>query len=151
MNRKVFTLLMVFAMWLLVITAVKAEAYLGIAQGIHLGGEQLHDTHPYVGIQKNGFGILAYQNSFKKLGIAPYYEMSGIDGFMKIALKVGATTGYHPQMKYGDKTYRLGKQFFFNDDIMLLLIPSIGFYDSPISLDITLLGDSLNIGFTYFF
>lgn len=126
----------------------QAGAYFGIAQGYHLNGEQINDTHPYVGFQYKNVGVLSYLNSFAKIGNAAYYEFENKDGYFKFTTKVGVTTGYHPKMQYKSHTYSLDQKFFFNDDVMFLIIPGVSFEDNGVSVDLTLLGDSLNLGFT---
>lgn len=126
---------------------VFAGPYIGFAQGIHLQGEEINDSHPYIGFKAGNIGIIGYYNSFKKIGIAPYYEFSS-GRVLKYSFKLGVTTGYNPIMSYGDHNYRLEKRFFFNDKLMLFAVPGISMVYEKVSIDLTLLGDSLNAGVT---
>jgi len=144
-----FTYFKIFVVLILTMSSVKAEFFMGIAQGVHLQGEQLNDTHPYYGVKYKNFGTLTYLNSFNRIGFAAYYEFSNRKDGIEFTFKVGATTGYNPRMKFGNHTYSLERRLFFNNNIMLLLIPGVSIYMSDdSSFDITLLGDSLNVGLT---
>jgi len=128
---------------------INAKTFLGIAQGVHLQGEKLNDTHPYLGVNLYNFGAMTYLNSFNKVGFAGYYEFKEKKSkSIEFNFKIGVTTGYSPIMDYEGHTYRLGKKFFFDNNIMLLMIPGMSFKYNDYSLDFTLLGDSLNAGIT---
>lgn len=126
---------------------IAAGPYIGFAQGIHLNGEEINDSHPYVGYEVGNFGILGYVNSFDKIGIAPYYEFRS-GKVLRYSLKLGITTGYNPRMRYGDRTYSVDRRFFFTDKIMLFAVPGVSMVYEGLSIDLTLLGDSLNMGIT---
>jgi len=126
----------------------QAEAYIGFAQGIHLNGEEINDSHPYVGLQYKNVGLLSYVNSFGIVGFAPYYEFSSDRLPLIFSLKLGLTTGYNPKMRYGDHTYSLDRRFFFSDKIMLFAVPGVSMHYKKLSIDLTLLGDSANMGIT---
>jgi len=132
------------------ILPAKAEFFTGVTFGHHLNASQLNDVHPYYGFKYGNIGTITYLNSFGKIGFGGFYEL--IDKKNKdvqFNLKVGVTTGYHPRMKFQGRNYNLGKKFFFNDDLMLLIIPGINFYlNENDSLDFTVLGDSVNLGIT---
>jgi len=138
---------------LLTIASVDAKMFTGVAVGHHLNGEKLYDIHPYIGTMVGNIGGMVYINSFKKVGFAAFYEFADhANKDVQFNLKLGATTGYNPRMRYNGHTYGLERKFFFNNDIMLLIIPGISFYmDQNDSIDLTLLGDSLNIGVTFRF
>lgn len=145
-----FTYFKILIVLILTTFSVKAEFFTGMAVGYHVNGEKLNDFHPYYGFTYNNFGTITYINSFNKIGFGAFYEFADHKNKdVQFNIKVGATTGYHPKMKYGTHTYHLDKKFFFNDDIMLLVIPGISFYmNEDDSIDLTLLGDSVNVGFT---
>jgi len=124
-----------------------AGPFVGFAQGVHLGGEQLNDSHPYTGLTAYNFGVMVYLNSYQKTAVATFYEFKAIEGLIKYSLRLGVTSGYRKRMKYGDHTFNLDRRFFFNDKIMLFAVPCISLYDDGVGLELTLLGDSLNLGF----
>jgi len=145
---------------LLFIGVAKAEdsrgfGYIGIAQGVHLQGEQINDTHPYAGAEIANVGVLAFINSFSLLSLAAYYEFKLKEEDQKgstveFGLKLGAIYGYNPTMSYNGRSYRLGKRFFFNNDIMIMIVPEIrGEVYKDTWLGLSLLGDSVNLGITY--
>ena len=127
---------------------VLAGPYIGFAQGIHLNGEEIQDSHPYVGFEYKQFGVLGYVNSFNKVGFAPYYEFRSGKEVLRFSIKLGVTTGYSPRMSYGDHTYSLDRRFFFSNKLMLFIVPGVSMGYNGISIDLTLLGDSINMGLT---
>lgn len=131
--------------------AAHAEAYIGFAQGIHLNGEKINDSHPYFGYNYKSLGVIVYLNSFNKIGIAPYYEFSTDSRVMNFSLKLGATTGYHEYMEYNGRRYRLDSKYFFTDDIMFILIPEVSMSYKKVNIGLSLLGDSLNMGVSWTF
>jgi len=124
-----------------------AGGYIGYAQGMHLNGEEINDSHPYIGYQHKNVGIIAYKNSFDALGVAPYYEFKS-GKILRYSFKLGVTTGYNPKMRYGDHTYSLDRRFFINDKLMLFAVPGVSAVYRGFSIDLTLLGDSVNMGVT---
>lgn len=129
----------------------KADTYIGFAEGIHLNGEKINDSHPYIGFQYKDVGVITYINSFGKLGIAPYYELSTDNHVVNYRLKMGLTTGYSRRMTYKGSSYNLDRKFFFNNEIMLFVVPEVVITYEKIDLSLSVLGDSVNMGITWRF
>lgn len=144
------TYLKILVVIIMTIIPAKAEFYTGLTMGYHLKTTGLNDIHPYYGFKFGNIGTITYINSFRRLGFGAFYEFKDhANRDVQFNLKLGATTGYNPRMEYQGRSYRLSKKFFFNNDIMLLVIPGISFYmNDNDSFDLTVMGDSVNAGFT---
>lgn len=125
----------------------------GISQGHHLLSESLNDTHPYVGYEEGSLGVVIYQNSFDKTGVALYNKFSkDLSGNLSLNLKVGLTTGYSEVMAHKGTEYDLSGMPFVTDGLMALVVPSVDYkMNSDTSAGLSLLGESVNIGITFTF
>jgi len=138
----------ILAIGLLLTANVQAMGYMGYAYGTHLMGEKLNNSHPYVGVEDDNVGVIAYQNSFDKLGVAPYYNFQTGKEIV-YSFRLGLTTGYRQKMEYKGVRYSLMGNMFIGSELMIFAVPMISWMnENDSSIDLSLLGDSVNLGFT---
>jgi len=130
---------------------LNAETYIGVNQGHHILSVGLNDTHPYIGYNFDNYGTVFYNNSYNTPSIAGYIDFNNNGDQLLVSAKVGLTSGYRKYMTYKGKHYDLSFIPFINDNIMLFILPSVSIVNGQHSYDLSVMGESVNLGITYNF
>ena len=131
-------------------TYSKGYYYYGFAKGVHLGQAALNNDHPFVGYEKNNLGAITFINSFNRVGLGVYKKFTHrlSDNFC-FATKIGMTTGYSEKIDYKGRKYNLSALKFVATGVSILAVPSIEYrVDRETTLDLSVLGNSINLGFS---
>ena len=137
---------------LLISTPVLGNGYGGISIGHHLMSTELNDIHVTLGYQVGNTGVALFNNSFNKLSVAAYHNFeTREDKGWSLGCKLGVTTGYQPVTHYKGIEYRINPSMFIGD-LMVVSLPYAKLnIDDTSSIELSLLGDSVNLGYNISF
>jgi hypothetical protein len=127
-----------------------SDYYYGFSRGYHLDKSNLNNDHPFIGYEKNNIGGIAFLNSFNKVSLGIYKSLpKQLSEYFYFVTKIGLTTGYKKKDTYKGEEYNLTAMPFISNNIVVIVIPSIEYkFDSKHTIDLSLLGNSVNLGFS---
>jgi len=108
----------------------------------HVFTKNLNDHHPFVRFgDLDSINAFYFHNSFSKPSIGMQYRLIRDHRF---ALDIGFTSGYTKQ--------NVPNNLWLNDDLMLVIIPSISIPISrSVNFNFLILGEAVNAGISYTF